>query len=182
MKRLLLVCALSILSIAAYADHERVADKPTEGIRNLKVIESTVACAGAITPDKIPAVKAMGYVSVINLRRSEEEGARVEEEAEAARAAGLHYVHIPFSSSDPDPAAVDQFLAAFSGSGMEPAFIHCAGGGRAASMWYAKLALVDGMDSGHALEEARRLGLDNETLEAFMTNYIVSKSGDNKGK
>lgn len=139
-----------------------------------------VACAGAITPDKIPAVKAMGYVSVINLRRSEEEGARVEEEADAARAAGLHYVHIPFNSSDPDPVAVDKFLAAFSGPGMEPAFIHCAGGGRAASMWYAKRALVDGMDIGHALEEAKRLGLDNASLEAFMTDYIVSKGGGDK--
>jgi uncharacterized protein (TIGR01244 family) len=175
MKQLLLLCALTTLSIAVSADHEQVVGKPIEGIRNLKVIESKVACAGAITPENISKVRDMGFVSIVNLRRPEEEGARLEEEAAAARSAGLTYVHIPFNSNNPDPAAVDEFLAAFSKSGMEPAFIHCAGGGRAAAMWYAKRAIVDGLDKEHALEEAKRLGLENETLQAFMTGYIESK-------
>ena len=87
MKRLLLLCALFTISFTATADHERVVGKPVAGIRNLKVIDSMVACAGAITPETIPRIKDMGFVSIVNLRRPSEEGARIEEEAAAARSA-----------------------------------------------------------------------------------------------
>jgi len=175
MKRLLLLCALTTFTFAASAEHERVVGKPVAGIRNLKVIDSMVACAGAITPENVSGIKDMGFVSIVNLRRPEEEGARIDEETAAARSAGLNYVHIPFSSSDPDTAAVDEFLAAFSMPDMEPSFVHCAGGSRAASMWYAKRVIVDGLDMDHALEEAKRLGLESEPLETFMTTYIESR-------
>lgn len=175
MKRILLLCMLTILSFTAIADHGQVYGKATEGIRNLKVIDSKVACAGAITPENVSGIKDMGFVSIINLRRAEEQGARLEEEAAAARAAGVNYVHIPFNSRDPDPAAVDQFLAAIGEPGNEPAFIHCAGGSRAAAMWYAKRVLQDGLDKDHALEEARELGLGSETLEAFINDYIDTR-------
>jgi len=175
MKRIFLLCALATLSLAASADHERVVEKPIAGIRNLKVIESKVACAGAITPENVSGIRDMGFVSIVNLRRADEEGARIEEEAAAARSAGLTYVHIPFSSSEPDTAAVDEFLAAFSMPGMEPAFIHCAGGSRAAAMWYAKRAILDGVDNEHAMEEAKQLGLGSEPLQVFITDYIESR-------
>ncbi|MFT7460499.1 MAG: hypothetical protein ACI909_003187 [Planctomycetota bacterium] len=175
MKRLLLLCTLTTLMLSAHAEHERAVEKPVAGIRNLKVIDSMVACAGAITPETIPSIKNMGFVSIVNLRRPDEEGARIEEEAAAARSAGLTYVHIPFSSSDPDTAAVDEFLAAFTKPNMEPSFIHCAGGSRAAGMWYAKRAIVDGLDIDHAMEEAKSLGLGSETLQVFMTDYIESR-------
>jgi uncharacterized protein (TIGR01244 family) len=174
MKKLLLVCALTTFSLAVSADHERVTEKQAEGITNLKVIESTVACAGTITPETISGIRQMGFVSIVNLRQSDEEGARIEEEAAAARAAGLNYIHIPFTSSKPDTAAVDEFLAAFSRPGVEPAFIHCSIGRRAAGMWYVKRVLLDGLDIEHALEEAKLLGLDNEPLQVFMTDYIES--------
>jgi uncharacterized protein (TIGR01244 family) len=175
MKRLLMLCVLATLSIATPADHERVVGKPVGGIRNLKVIESMVACAGAITPENVSDIRDMGFVSIVNLRRPEEEGARIEEEAAAARSAGLIYVHIPFSGRNPDTAAVDEFLAAFSRPGMEPSFIHCAGGSRAAAMWYAKRVILDGLDTEHALEEAKRLGLGSESLQTFITGYIESR-------
>ncbi len=174
MKRLLLLCALITFSFAAPADHERVEGKTVGGIRNLKVIDSMVACAGAITPENVSGIRDMGFVSIVNLRRPSEDGARIEEEAAAARSVGLTYVHIPFNSRAPDTAAVDEFLAAFSEPNMEPSFIHCAGGSRAAAMWYAKRVIVDGLDIDHALEEAKRLGLGSETLQAFITDYIES--------
>lgn len=174
MKQLLLLCVLTILSYSVYADHERVEGKPVAGIRNLKVIDSMVACAGAITPENVSGIRDMGFVSIVNLRRPTEDNARIEEETAAARSVGLKYVHIPFNSREPDPAAVDEFLAAFSMPGMEPSFIHCAGGSRAAAMWYAKRVIVDGLDKDHALEEAQALGLGSEALTAFINDYIES--------
>ena len=95
-----------------------------DGIRNLSRIESTVACAGAITPAAIKGIKEMGYGAIINLRLATEQGADIEGHTAAAQAAGIRYIHIPFSGTNPDPAAVDAFLMAITSPGVEPAFIH----------------------------------------------------------
>ena len=84
----------------------------------------------------------MGFSSVINLRRATEQGANVEQEAVAVAAAGLKYFHIPYDGSA-DPAVAEQFLDAITSEGVEPAFVHCAGGGRAATMWLIKRIAVD---------------------------------------
>jgi uncharacterized protein (TIGR01244 family) len=94
------------------------------GIRNFAKIESTVACAGAITPAAIQEIKNMGFASIINLRLATEQGADIEGHAAVAKAAGIPYHHIPFSASAPDPAVVDTFLKTMSTPGVQPAFIH----------------------------------------------------------
>jgi protein tyrosine phosphatase (PTP) superfamily phosphohydrolase (DUF442 family) len=102
----------------------QVVRETVPGIRNYARVESTVACAGAITLDAVPAIKKLGYNSIINLRLASEPGADVEAHASAAKAAGITYVHIPFSGANPDPAAVDAFLKAITTEGVAPAFIH----------------------------------------------------------
>jgi protein tyrosine phosphatase (PTP) superfamily phosphohydrolase (DUF442 family) len=110
--------------LAASAAAAQVVKEDVPGIRNFARVESTVACAGAITVDAVPAVKKMGYGSIINLRLATEPGADVEAHAAAAKAAGIQYVHIPFSATNPDPAAVDAFLRVITTPGVAPAFIH----------------------------------------------------------
>ena len=102
----------------------QVVREEVPGIRNYARVESTVACAGAITVDAVPQIKKMGYSSIINLRLASERGADVEAHTAAAKAAGVQYIHIPFSGSKPDPAAVDTFLKAITTPGVSPAFIH----------------------------------------------------------
>jgi len=102
----------------------QVVRQEVEGIRNFAKIESTVACAGAITPAAIQEIKKMGYASIINLRLATEQGADIEGHTAAAKAAGIPYHHIPFSASMPDPAAVDTFLKTIQTPGVQPAFIH----------------------------------------------------------
>jgi protein tyrosine phosphatase (PTP) superfamily phosphohydrolase (DUF442 family) len=121
--RVLAIVFAAVGSLAASAGAQVVKEE-VAGITNFNRIESTVACAGAITPDAIPKIKAMGYQAIINLRLESEPGARIEESKAAAKAAGITYFHIPFSVSNPDPAAVDQFLEAIRTPGVEPAFIH----------------------------------------------------------
>ena len=112
------------LCLAASAAAAQVVKQDVAGIRNFAKVESTVACAGAITTDAIPAIKKMGYASIINLRLATEPGADVEVHTAAAKAAGITYIHIPFSAANPDPAAVDAFLKAITAPGVAPAFIH----------------------------------------------------------
>ena len=102
----------------------QVVRQEVAGIRNFAKIESTVACAGAITPAAIQEIKKMGFASIINLRLATEQGADIEGHTAAAKAAGIPYFHIPFSASAPDPAAVDTFLKTITAPGGEPAFIH----------------------------------------------------------
>jgi protein tyrosine phosphatase (PTP) superfamily phosphohydrolase (DUF442 family) len=102
----------------------QVIKESVPGITNYARVESTVACAGAITMEVVPEIKQMGYKSIINLRLASEAGANIDTEAAAAKSAGITFVHIPFNAATPDPAVVDAFLKAITTPGVEPAFIH----------------------------------------------------------
>jgi protein tyrosine phosphatase (PTP) superfamily phosphohydrolase (DUF442 family) len=111
-------------SLIAISGSAQVVRQEVAGIRNFAKIESTVACAGAITPAAIHEIKTMGYASIVNLRLATEQGADIDAHIAMAKAAGIPYHHIPFSSSKPDPAAVDTFLKTITAPGVQPAFIH----------------------------------------------------------
>ena len=120
-RRLALFIVGWLVPLAASA---QVVKQEVPGIRNFAKVESTVACAGAITPAAIPEIKNMGYASIINLRLATEQGADIEGHTAAAKTAGIPYYHIPFSTAAPDPAAVDTFLKTITAPGVQPAFIH----------------------------------------------------------
>jgi uncharacterized protein (TIGR01244 family) len=160
----------ALVSIATPALAQQVTKENVPGITNFARVETTVACAGAITPESVVEVKKMGFVSVINLRRASEEGANVEKEEAAAKAAGIRYYHIPYDGSA-DPKAADAFLTAITTRGAEPAFIHCAGGNRAATMWLIKRIAIDKWDVDRATKEAIALGQTNPTLRQFAIDY-----------
>ncbi|HEX7136600.1 MAG TPA: sulfur transferase domain-containing protein [Vicinamibacterales bacterium] len=114
----------SVACLVATAASAQVVRQEVPGIRNFAKVESTVACAGAITPAAITEIKKMGYASIINLRLATEQGADIDANAAAAKAAALPYYHIPFSAAAPDPAVVDTFLKTITAPGVQPAFIH----------------------------------------------------------
>ena len=166
--------AAALLSItlvgSATAFAQQVNKDPVPGITNLARIETTVACAGAITPESVVEIKKMGFASVVNLRRASEEGANVEKEEAAAKAAGIRYFHVPYDGSA-DPKAADAFLTAITTRGAEPAFIHCAGGNRAATMWLIKRIAIDRWDVDRATKEAILLGQTNPTMRQFAIDF-----------
>jgi protein tyrosine phosphatase (PTP) superfamily phosphohydrolase (DUF442 family) len=86
----------AIVCLVATSAGAQVVREEVPGIRNYARVESTVACAGAITPAVIPKIKEMGYKSIINLRLASEPGADVEAHTVAAKSAGIQYFHIPF--------------------------------------------------------------------------------------
>lgn len=166
-----LVLGSCLLGTAATA---QVTKKDVPGVTNFAQVETTVACAGATRTEAIPELKKMGFVSIINLRLATENGADIEAEAAAAKAAGLKFYHLPLNGQMPDPAVADKFLAAITAKGSEPAFIHCAGGNRAAAMWFLKRLTVDGWDVERATTEATALGLTSPVLKQFAIDYANS--------
>lgn len=174
------VSAAGLLMALFLCAHEAAAQQVTKdtvaGITNLARLETTVACAGAIkAEDAVPEIKKMGFVSIINLRESTEAGADVEKQEAVAKAAGLRYFHVPFNGGSPDPKAADQFLNAITSSGAEPAFIHCGGGNRAATMWLIKRLVVDHWDADRAIKEAVALGQTSAALRQFALDYAQSR-------
>jgi uncharacterized protein (TIGR01244 family) len=159
-------------ALAATVAAQQVTKETVPGIRNLSRLETTVACAGATEVDAIPAVKKMGFASIINLRQASEPGANVPEAQAAAKAAGINYVHLPLDTAAPDPAVADRFLAAIKLPANQPAYIHCASANRAAAMWFVKRVQIDRWDTDRAMKEAEALGLTSEPLKKFVLNYV----------
>src|SRR6185295_6108454 len=116
-------------------------------------------------------IKKMGFKAIFNLRLATEQGANIEEETAAAKAAGITFVHLPLSGTSPDPAVVDTFLKAISTPGNEPALIHCASGNRASALWFIKRVIVDKWDTDRALTEANDLGAMSPTMKTFALKY-----------
>ncbi len=172
MKRvLLLIAAVTASSFIAAA---QVKKSNVEGITNFAQVETTVACAGAVKPGAVANIKKMGFASIVNLRLATEQGADIDEEAAAAKAAGITFIHLPFNGGMPDPAVAEQFIKIVTAPANTPAFIHCASGNRAAALWMIKRVLVDKWDNDRALEEANALGLTSPALKTFALDYIQS--------
>jgi len=167
----LALLSLVLLSTLAYAQASKVTKEAVPGITNFARLETTVACGGATKAEAVPALKKMGFASIINVREANEPGAEIDQEAAAAKAAGMNFVNVPFNIASPAPDLVDRFIAAVTTKENTPAYIHCAAGGRAASLWMIKRVQVDGWDETRALEEATALGL-NERLKPFALDYI----------
>lgn len=146
------------------------ADVP--GVTNFSRVDATVGCGGATQPAALTELKKQGFASVINLRMASEQGANVEESRATAQQAGMKYFHLPFDSRNPDPGLVENFLATVADPANQPVYIHCASANRVGAVWMIKRALQDGWPIEKAQAEAEAIGLSNEGLKAFATQYI----------
>jgi uncharacterized protein (TIGR01244 family) len=165
---LVVLFALTFVNVSA----QQVVKRDINGISTFAQLESTIACGGSTRPEAIREIRNMGFKSVINLRLATEEGAMVEEEGAAVKAAGMNYVHLPFNAQSPDPNLIDNFIAAVTKPANTPAYVHCAAGGRAAALWMIKRVKADGWSVDRALVEANALGL-NDRFRPFAMNYLA---------
>src|SRR4029453_1738523 len=163
---LLAILGIAVIGVVS-AEAQQVTKETVTGGTNFARLETTVACGGATKPEAVPELKKMGFASIINLRQPTEAGAMVEEEGAAAKAAGINYFNIPFKGPQPDPAVADKFITTITTKGNEPAYIHCAAGNRAGTMWMIKRMVVDHWDAEKAATEATALGMTSPALMKF---------------
>ena len=164
----LLILAFAVSAAAQVAKQERA------GIVNFSRVDAVVACGGATETSALDGLAKDGFKSVINLRLATEANANIELNASHAKSLGLNYIHIPFNGQQPDPKAVDQFLAAIANKANQPVFVHCGSASRVGSMWMVKRVLQDGWTIEKATEEAKLIGLRGEPLEKFALSYIAA--------
>jgi uncharacterized protein (TIGR01244 family) len=172
-----LVALAVALAAAAPVAAQQVTKETIPGITNFSRLETTVACGGATKAEAVPELKKMGFASIINLRLATEQGANVEEEQAAAKAAGIKYFHLPFNTTGDQSErerVAGEFLTTLTTPGNEPAYIHCASANRAAAMWLIKRIAIDHWDADRASAEAASLGLTNQQLKQFALDYAQS--------
>jgi len=150
---------------------QQVTRESVPGVTNFARVDTTIACAGATTPEAAAGLKKMGYASIINLRLATEAGANIDAAQAAAKTAGIRYIHLPFNGAMPETSVVDAFIKAVSEPANQPAFVHCASGNRAAALWMAKRLVIDHWDTERADREATGLGLTNSALKTFVLDY-----------
>jgi uncharacterized protein (TIGR01244 family) len=176
MRSLFLKSVLSASSVALVLSASALAQTKQEraGIVNFTKVDAVVACGGATETTALDGLAKDGFKTVINLRLATEANANIEQNAAHAKSLGLNYVHIPFNGQQPDPKAVDQFLATIANKANQPVYIHCGSASRVGSMWMVKRVLQDGWTIDKATEEAKLIGLRGEPLEKFALSYIDS--------
>jgi uncharacterized protein (TIGR01244 family) len=167
-----LLVAPALAALLAVPTVAQVQKKEVAGVRNYSRVDATVGCGGAVDPAAMAGLKKEGYVSVINLREASEPGADVEAGRSAAQAAGLKYFHLPFNAAKPDSKIVDSFLATVADKSNQPVFIHCGSANRVGGVWMIKRALQDKWPIEKARAEGEAIGLSNQALVAFATDYI----------
>jgi uncharacterized protein (TIGR01244 family) len=167
--RLLAALAVAMLAAPAFAQVKKV---DVAGVTNFNPIDAGFSCGGATDATGVANLKKQGFASIISFRLPTEQG--VAEEEAAVKTTGIKYIHLPLNGAMPDPKVADEFLVAVADKANQPAYIHCGGGGRAASMWMIKRAMKDGWTTDRAAEEANAIATLSPTLKTFATNYIAA--------
>jgi uncharacterized protein (TIGR01244 family) len=148
-----------------------VQKKDLAGIRNYSRVDATIGCGGATPLAAMPALKAEGFASVINLRLADEPGADIAGSRQAAERAGLKYIHIPITARNPEPPQIEKFLQVVSDKANQPAFIHCGSANRVGGVWLIKRVRIDKWPVEKAVVEAEAIGLTNPELKEFAVAY-----------
>jgi protein tyrosine phosphatase (PTP) superfamily phosphohydrolase (DUF442 family) len=145
------------------------------GIPRFLKLTDEVWTGGQPWMEHLPKLKDAGIRVIINLRpHAEYQGAR--EEAKV-KELGMSYFNIPIDSHTPDELDADDFLKLTDEQLKNgPVFIHCAVAVRVGAFWMIRRVLRDGWEYDKALEEANRIGLNNNArLTEFAKEYIEKK-------
>jgi uncharacterized protein (TIGR01244 family) len=128
---------------------------------DVKRINDDISVSPQISPDDLPAIKAAGFVAVINNRpdgESPDQPSSAVMQA-AAEQAGLAYHYIPLGRDGVSPQMVEETEAVLEGSN-GPVFAFCRSGTRSTTLW--------------ALSQAGKLPADEIVAEAANAGYDVS--------
>jgi uncharacterized protein (TIGR01244 family) len=103
---------------------------------DVKRINDNFSVSPQISPEDVKALKAQGFVAIINNRPDGEspdqpDGATIEK---AAHEAGLSYHHIPLGREGVSPEMIEATKQVLEGS-TGPVFAYCRSGTRSTTLW-----------------------------------------------
>jgi len=131
-------------------------DKVSAALVNYNRATPYIGTSGKYDPAAAAEIKALGFVTAIDLRAPDEEG--VPETAQAIRAAGLTYVNIPVTTKAPTDDQVKAFARLVEDPANYPILVNCHSANRVGAMW-ALYRAGAGVPAEVAIEEGRTVGL-----------------------
>jgi uncharacterized protein (TIGR01244 family) len=134
---------------------------------DLKRINDHVSVSGQIHPEDVAALKAAGFVAIVNNRpdgESPDQPAGADIEA-AALTAGLAYHAIPLGRDGVSPEMVAQTKAVLEGSA-GPVFCYCRSGTRSTTLW--ALSQAGQVDASEIIAQAAEAGYDMSHLAGHL--------------
>lgn len=137
--------------------HAPFGDKVSAAIPNYNRALPEVGTSGAYHADAVPEVKALGFVAVVELRADSEAG--VTANAEALKAAGIRYFHIPVTTKAPTESQVAEFAKIVNDPANQPVLVNCHSANRVGAMW-ALYRAAQGVPAEFAVQEGRTAGLE----------------------
>lgn len=141
-----------------------------------RVITPGLTIGDQPTEADLKALRAEGYVGVVNLRNDgePEQPLGTAAEGEVARTLGLDYTHYGVGSaplSEAGVGSVCEFLDRHAGSGK--VLVHCRKGGRAAALVLLHQARLHGWGADEAVSQGKAMGLDVEGgLRTLVETYL----------
>jgi uncharacterized protein (TIGR01244 family) len=170
---LVIVVAGQLMAPSPTASQAAAPAQEIPPIRNFLQVTPQFCTGGQPRLEHFAKLKADGVKAVLNLRTPGEHGA--DEEQAAVEKAGMKYFNIPVVYTAPTDAQADEFLKITDDPANRPMFIHCTAAIRVGTFWMIRRALRDGMSVDAALEDARKVGLNNAPhLEEFARKYIAA--------
>lgn len=138
---------------------------------DIRSINDRISVAPQIVPEDIAAIKAAGFVAIVNNRPDDEDNGQPSGDAirAAAEAAGLAYSAIPVTHAGFSHPQIDAMAAALTAAD-GPVLAYCRSGTRSCNLW-ALAAAKAGRDPELLVAQARGAGYDlagmKPTLDAL---------------
>lgn len=138
---------------------------------DIRSINDRISVAPQIAPEDIAAIKAAGFVAIVNNRPDDEDNGQPSGDTirAAAEAAGLAYSAIPVTHAGFSHPQIDAMAAALTAAD-GPVLAYCRSGTRSCNLW-ALAAAKAGRDPELLVAQARGAGYDlagmKPTLDAL---------------
>ena len=134
----------------------------------LKRINDHVSVSGQILPTDVAALRAAGFVAIINNRPDGESPDQTPsaDMEKAAHGAGLAYHYIPLGREGVSPDMVEKTRSVLEGSN-GPVFCYCRSGTRSTTLW--ALSQAGSMDAQEIISAAAHAGYDMSHLAGHLS-------------
>lgn len=151
---------MSLTSVRAQTANRGVPSKEEIGalVVNYHRLQPQIATGGLLQSGAPARLKALGFVTIVDLRGPEEGTAA---EKQAVEAAGLRYVNIPVTEGLPSDAQLTAFGRIVEDSSNAPMLVHCASANRVGALW-ALYRVQKNVSIATAINEGRAIGLRPE--------------------
>lgn len=148
-----------LLTLLLAAEAPATAD-PTL-IPNYTRIRADVAAAGQPSREALEGLAKLGFRTVVNLRREDEDG--IKDERAIVEALGIRYVHVPMTASSLNRGDVKAVAKVLEDPRSGPVLLHCSSSVRVGAVW-ALIRAASGMPIEDAMAEGKKAGLRGEAM------------------